>query len=160
MEPCISFITALKLCIEFLFYDRPPVGLSTCSFACFPGLVPTQSLEDLFQRGKVWTEQAESARISSAVRVRRQGFFSWLTTDQMFATRKITSSLFSLPFVSSLGFALTAFECFYSVKHNRALTADDTSGKCNNKTQIWHFTRLPTSFYAYCMRLAQHLTGW
>lgn len=63
------------------------------------------------------------------------GFFSWLTTDQMFAARKITSSLFFLPFVSSSGFALTPVECFYSVKHNRTLTADDTSGKCNNKTQ-------------------------
>lgn len=103
------------------------------------------------------SEQAESARISLAVGVRRLGFFSWLTTDQMFAAGEITSFLFFLPFVSSLGFALTPIERFYSVEHNRALTADDTSGKCNNKTQKLYFTRVPTSFSAYSVGLAQHL---
>lgn len=78
----------------------------------------------------------------------------------MFGIRKIILSLFFLPFVSSSGFELTAFECFYSVKHNRALTADDTSGKCNNKAQIGHFTRLPIYFSPHCMGLAQYLTVW
>lgn len=152
MKPCLPSIRALKLCIGLLFYDRPPAGLSTCLFAwnC-PELVHTQSLEDLFQRG------VSKQRISLAVGVRRLGFFSWLTTDQMFAAGEITSFLFFLPFVSSLGFALTPIECFYSVKHNRALTADDTSGKCNNKTQKLYFTRVPTSFSAYSVGLAQHL---
>lgn len=89
----------------------------------------------IYFRGDNSGVSKQSARISLAVGVRRLEFFSWLTTDQMFAARKITSSLFFLPFVSSLGFALNPTERSYSVKLNRALIADDTSGKCNNKTQ-------------------------